>query len=256
MDAFWLRGDDPLGQTVVASEGPRATGRRPRILCNLDRPVLGACRGLSHPAPGHLGVGENHGRYRPRLEDHRLTGDYLDDGTPLMRSLVCQHGFAHHIPDGKDRWFMRPACGIHPHKTLLVQFDLGVLETQVARVRPASDGHQNLIDAHTLCRRVLAVEGELQTVLQFFQPRYRSLDALHAFVQDTHQVGVGAWKMLRHHFDHGDPGAERRVHRSQFEPDVTASDDQERRGYLVEIERAGRVQDSRRADVQRRYNGR
>ena len=63
-----------------------------------------------------------------------------------MRCLVCQHGFAGHITDGKNMFFSRAPLGIDFYKTPAVNFDRGVGQTQAGGIGASSDRQENLVE--------------------------------------------------------------------------------------------------------------
>ena len=66
-----------------------------------------------------------------------------------------------------------------------------------------------------------------------------------ALGQHVDQVAIGAGKEPVRHFDDRDAAAKRGVNRAELESDVTAADDQQRFRDVGQVERAGRIHDSR-----------
>ncbi len=85
-------------------------------------------------------------------------------------------------------------------------------------------------------------------------------DRLHhladALGEDVHEIAIGAGQQARRHFDDGDGAAERRVHRSELEPDVAAADDEQRLRDVGQIERAGGIHHARIVHLQHRRHRR
>src|SRR5881628_624256 len=69
-------------------------------------------------------------------------------------------------------------------------------------------------------------------------------------MQRENQVTISAGQQTSGHFNNGDFRSKCRIHRSQFQADVSATNYQERAGYVLKIERGSRVQDARTLELQ------
>jgi hypothetical protein len=68
--------------------------------------------GLGQAAPGHFGIGEDHGGDRARVVDDLAAGGRLGGHLGLGVGLVGQHGFAGDVADGEDVRFGGAALAV------------------------------------------------------------------------------------------------------------------------------------------------
>ena len=149
-----------LRQAVGPIERRRAPGRRPRILRDLDRDVLLLRVGLGQTGPGQLGIGEDHGGNRARLEHRRLAVNRFDGDARLVRRLVREHRIAGDVADGEDRRLGRAALPVDFDEAALIHLHLRLVEAGDGRVRTAADRHEHAIEDLRAARRVLPFERD------------------------------------------------------------------------------------------------
>ena len=113
--------DDQLGHAVGAIERQRAARGGPREPRDGDLALLLLGLVLGQPAPRQLGIGEDDGRNRQRLERHALAGDRLDGDAPFVRRLVREHRLADDVADRVDGRLGRAARRVDLDEAALIR---------------------------------------------------------------------------------------------------------------------------------------
>ncbi len=129
---------DQLGQPVRPVERDRAAAAPHGNFATSTSSPSPCAWASVQAAPGDLGIGEDDGRDRLRLEHGLVAGDRLDGHARLVRRLVRQHRLARHVADREDRRARR--CGAARSvsmKPLASTFTLRRLEAWDLRVRAA-----------------------------------------------------------------------------------------------------------------------
>src|SRR5207245_393107 len=93
--------------------------------------------------PSDFWFGEHHRRYDDILKRAALTGNHLDRHARLPARLVRQKHSAGNVTDGIDVGVGRLLLRVDLDETFVIALNLRVLQTEVAAIRHAADGHQH-----------------------------------------------------------------------------------------------------------------
>ena len=255
-DAARLLLEHELGQTVHAVDADRAAARAPRELRNLDVAPLGLRLRFGQTGPGDLGVGEDDGGDRGRLEHRLVPLHRFHRDAGLVRRLVREHRLAGDIADREDGRLRRPALPIGLDEPLGADLHGGRVETRDLRVRHAADRDEDTIEG--AIARGLAFEEDANGVLGFRDLRHLRVEhdfreqLLEPLLQQVHEIAIGSGKQAAGHLDDRHLAAERRVHAAELEADVAAADDEERPRHLGQLEGGGGIHHARALERQRR----
>ena len=75
-------------------------------------------------------------------------------------------------------------------------------------------------------------------------------------MQRKNQIAIRAGQQPRQHLHHRNARPQRRIHRTKFQPDVSAANHQQTAGDVFKIEPSGRIHQARRIQLKRRNDGR
>src|SRR5262249_50891138 len=125
---------------------------------------------VRQPAPSYFRLGKDHGRDGPVVEHRRQTGQHLGGDKALTHGSVGEHRLSRYVAYGQDALVCCTALLIYNYKTLLVDLDFGVFQSDVVAQRTAPDSRENARELGCL-RSVLALERGNDAVFFFLQRR-------------------------------------------------------------------------------------
>ena len=179
---------------------------------------------LAEAAPGDLGVGEDHGRHRQRLEGGGLIADGVDRDGGLVARLVREHRLAGDIADGEDVGLGGAALEVGFDETALVDQRAGLLQSQSGAVGAASGGDQYAVVGFRALHAVGAAQHRADAVGGFLDRGHGRFElnrvevGPQAALEHRDELAIDAAEQLRQQFDNGDARAERGVDRAELEP--------------------------------------
>src|SRR5690606_11645994 len=145
-DLFRFGVDDQLRHAVDAVQRDSAAGSTPREADHVYIPVLLLRFRFRKSCPSELGIGEHDRRNHLGLEGYVLAGDDLRRDDAFVRGFVREHGTGGDVSDSEDVGIVGPALRVDLNEASLVHLYLRVLEAQIGRVGPATDGHEDAVE--------------------------------------------------------------------------------------------------------------
>ena len=164
-----------------------------------------------------------------------------------MHRLVSQHWLSGNIADGINRGIGGLALLVDFDEAFRIHFDLGFVETRNFRVRPTSHRHQHAVEHLFFLFHIRTVKNHPDAILLFFQRLHRSVqqnggeELFQTLVEWQYKITIRAGQQAGQHFDARHFRSQRRVHRAEFQSDVTAADDQQRLRNVGQVKGAGGI---------------
>ena len=187
-----------------------------------------------------------------------MAGDMLGCHLALMGRLVGQHRITRNIANRINRRIGCLHVFVDLDESARTDFDICVLKARDGRVRRTSDGYQNLFEDPLAFLHRGAGKGDAHPLRFLLNAGNRSVehdgieDLLHAPLQWSDQVAIGAGQQAGQHFHHGDLGSQRRIDGAKFQTNVPAAHNQHGLGNIQQGQGAGGVEDTWAGNVERR----
>src|SRR5690606_33050986 len=141
-DAFGSGVGDHLHEAVRLGDAHGAAERRKRELAYLDLDALLLGLGFGQAHRSDLEMREDDARHGGPILRRTLAGDHLGAHLALFGSLVRQHWRSADVADGEDALDVCLAQLVGLHETARIDLYAQLFETDTARARLHSDGHQ------------------------------------------------------------------------------------------------------------------
>ena len=161
---------------------------------------------------------------------------------------MSEHRRAHDVADRKDVRLIGAHLPVDRDESTLAQLHAGGFDADAGAVRGSPDTHQHSIVGRNL-GRAAASKGYLQPFapgLYGGDPGARPhvfVSARDPFLERLDEVAIATWHQTLGELDDADLDTERLVNGRHLEADDAAADNQQAPGQ-VELERAGRIDDS------------
>ena len=134
--------------SVIGGHGTTAGGKRERAHLVLITAGFHRLFTLTHPR--HFRMGINDRRNQIIVHSGFLPGNDLGHHNALFTALVSQHGTTHNVTDGIYTGNISRTAIIDKYKATFVQINAGVRRQQIFRIRPATNGHNQLVKGKLL----------------------------------------------------------------------------------------------------------
>src|SRR5918999_3807937 len=144
-NAFGLRLNDQLSQTVGSVQSQRAARRAPEKLCHADFDAILLSLHVGEAAPGHFRIGVNYGRNHDVFKRALFLQYRLHSDARLAGGAVREQGSSINVSYGIDIRVLRLLLRVTLDETFVVLRYFRILQPEIAIVWRAANAHEHSV---------------------------------------------------------------------------------------------------------------